>query len=319
MVGTAPVLQRSTLRHAGAACTPPRPSCALRVFETLRVRRKYAAELRALVSRARRFIPDVGERVATLARAHPDAALETFASAFQRRHFGLDESAFDQGFEIWAEGASDVIPLLMRGTDRCNGIEPLGDRPGYTLQWALIEDVFVGDERAAVLAEVADAFGPALADRLESIQPPPHQVLCRRLTRSPYRGLVVFSRWALGDVISNPILYYHAHHADEVRIPWTARGVRRAARLVRAADDFQAPMFALARWLESAPAAHARRLVDAVIGLKHHQHWTKAAIGPCSRCGFPPQVENWQHAIAEDLLPETAHRRRRTSQTEAQP
>jgi hypothetical protein len=107
---------------------------------------------------------------------------------------------------MWAEGACDVIPLLMRGTDRCNGIEPLGDRPSYTLQWALIEDVFAGDERAAVLAEVADAFGSALADRLESVQPPPHQGLCRRLARSGYRGIVAFSRWALGDVLSNPVI-----------------------------------------------------------------------------------------------------------------
>ena len=318
MVGTAPALQRWTLRHLRAACTPPRASSALGVFETLRIRRTYPAELRALISRARRFTPDVADRVATLARMHPDAALETFATAFQRQHFELDESAFDQGFELWAEGDSHVIPILMRGTDRCNGIEPLGDRPGYMLQWALIQDVFVGDERDAVLAEVADAFGPALAARLEFVQPPPHQLLYRRLARSPYRGMVAFSRWALGDVAFNPVLYYHAHHADELRIPWTARGVRRAARLVRAADDFQATMFTLARWLESAPREHGRRLVDAVIGLKHQQHWTSAAIRPCERCGFPPQVENWQQAIAEDLLSQVAHRSRRSSQTEAQ-
>jgi hypothetical protein len=119
-------------------------------------------------------------------------------------------------------------------------------------------------------------------------------------------------------VAFNPILYYHAHHADELRIPWTARGVRRAARLVRAADDFQAPMFALARWLESAPAEHGRRLIDAVIGLKHPQHWTRAAIRPCEDCGFPVQVENWHEAISEDLLARAAHRSRRSSQTEAQ-
>ena len=194
MVGTAPALQRWALRHVGAACTPPRASSALRVFETLRVRRTYPAELRALVSRARRLTPDIADRVVTLARMHPDAALETFAAAFQQRHFELDESAFDEGFEMWAEGSSDLIPVLMRGTDRCNGVEPLGDRPGYTLQWALIEDVFLADERAAVLAEVTDAFGAALADRLESLQPPPHQLLCRRLARSPYRGVVSFSR-----------------------------------------------------------------------------------------------------------------------------
>ena len=100
MVGAAPALQRWTLRHVGAACTPPRASSALRVFETLRVRRTYPAEFRALISRARRFTPDVADRVATLARMHPDAALETFVAAFQRRHFELDESAFDQGFHV---------------------------------------------------------------------------------------------------------------------------------------------------------------------------------------------------------------------------
>ena len=172
--------------------------------------------------------------------------------------------------------------------------------------------------RPAVLAEVADAFGPALADRLESAQPPPHELLCRRLAGSPYRGIVTFSRWALGDVAFNPVLYYHAHHAYELRIPWTARGVRRTARLVRAADDFQATMFTLARWLESAPREHGRRLVDAVIGLKHQQHWTSAAIRPCDKCGFPPHVENWQQAISEALLSPAAHRSRRSSQTEAQ-
>ena len=45
----------------------------------------------------------------------------------------------------------------MRGTDRCNGIEPLGSRPGYALQWALIQEVFNGDERSEVIAEVAEA------------------------------------------------------------------------------------------------------------------------------------------------------------------
>ena len=308
MVGTAPALQHWALRHVGEACTPPRASSVLRLFETFQLRRTYPAEVRALVSRARQFTPDVADRVAMLARMHPDAALETFAAEFQRRHFELDESALDQGFEMWAEGDSHVIPVLMRGTDRCNGIEPLGDRPGYALQWALIQDVFSGDERTALLAEVADAFGPALAERLESVEPPTHQLLCGRLARSPYAGIVAFSRWALGDVAFNPLLYYHAHHSDEVHIPWTARGVRRVARLVRAADDFQAPMFALARWLESAPAEHGRLLVDAVVGLKHQHHWTRAAIRPCATCGFPPHVENWQQSVSEDLLSEVAHR-----------
>jgi hypothetical protein len=52
---------------------------------------------------------------------------------------------------------------------------------------------------------VAETFGPGLADRLEAADPPEHRVLCRRLARSPYSGLVAFSRWALGDV-SNPLI-----------------------------------------------------------------------------------------------------------------
>ena len=70
MVRTAPALQRWALRHVGAACTPPRASCALRVFETLRVRRKYAAELKALVSHAREIHPGRC-RPRRDARAHP--------------------------------------------------------------------------------------------------------------------------------------------------------------------------------------------------------------------------------------------------------
>ena len=111
----------------------------------------------------------------------------------------------EEGFAYWIEGAGDAIPLLLRGTDRCNGIEPLGYRPGHALMWALIEDVFFADDRAAVIAEVAEAFGPPLADRLEAAEPPPHRVLCRRLDRSPYAGLAAFSRWALGDV-SNEVI-----------------------------------------------------------------------------------------------------------------
>jgi len=300
-----PALQSWTLRHLGATHTPQRASLVLRLFGSLGLRRKYAAELRALVARARRFTPGVADRVATLARINPDAALETFVSAFQQWHFELDESVVDQGFEFWAEGNADFIPVLMRGTDRCNGIEPLGYRPGYTLQWALIQDVYA-DERSELIAEVADAFGPEIADRLESVQPPEHHVLCRRLSRSPYRGIVAFSRWALGDVLFNPVLYHHAHHADELRIPWTPRGVRRATRLVRAADDFQAPILALARWIESAPANHGRRVVDAVIGLRDRNGWTRDAIQPCEGCGFPPEVETWPDAISENLLSETA-------------
>src|SRR5438876_10159160 len=56
-----------------------------------------------------------------------------------------------------------------------NGIDPLGSRPGYALQWALIQDVFNGDERSEVIAEVAEAFGEALASRLEAAEPPAHQ------------------------------------------------------------------------------------------------------------------------------------------------
>src|SRR5207249_11871881 len=130
--------------------------------------------------------------VASFAGIDPDAALETFVSAFQRRFVELDESVFDQGFEFWAEGAIDFIPLLMRGTDRCNGIEPTGYRPGYALQWALIQDVFNGDERPQVIAEVAETFGEALARRLEAADPPPHEVMCRRLGRSPYVGMLAF-------------------------------------------------------------------------------------------------------------------------------
>ncbi len=92
------------------------------------------------------------------------------------------------------------------GTDRCNGIDPRGYRPGYALQWALLEDVFNGDERSEVIAEVAAVFGNALADRLAVANPPPHRTLCRRLGRSPFLGIVAFSRWALGDV-SNDIIW----------------------------------------------------------------------------------------------------------------
>lgn len=297
-------LQSWMLRHVSAA-RPPRASSVLRLFESLRLRRKYAGELRALVARAQRLTPGVADRVATLVRIDPDAALETFFSAFQQQHFELDESVVDQGFEFWADGNAEFIPVLMRGTDRCNGIEPLGYRPGYALQWALIQDVFYADERSQVIAEVANAFGPEIADRLESAQPPEHHVLCRRLGRSPYRGLVAFSRWALGDVLFNPVLYHHAHHADELRIRWTTRGVRRATRLVRTADDFQAPILALARWIEEAPADHGRRVVDAVIGHRDRNSWTRDAIQPCDRCGFPPEVDTWHDAVSEDLFYES--------------
>jgi hypothetical protein len=255
-----------------------------------------------LARRARLFTPTVADKVAARTRSNPDAALDAFASAFQREHFELDESAFDQGFEFWAQTATDFIPLLMRGTDRCNGIEATGFRPGYALQWALIQDVFYDDERSQILAQVAETFGEELADRIESVQPPEHQVLCRRLARSPYVGMASFSRWALGDVSFNPVLYHHAHHADSLRVPWTSRGVKRAARLVRGADDFQAPTLALARWLEIAPADHGPLLVDAVVGERNAKTWTRSAVQPCLRCGFPPQVHDWRQATSDELL-----------------
>jgi hypothetical protein len=293
--------QASGLRRLRALRTPPRLSALDRVFERLRLLRGYPTEIGTLVRRARRFTPEVAARVAILASADPDAALNLFVADFQRAHFELDESAIDQGFELWVDGASHHIPVVMRGTDRCNGIEPLGYRSGYALQWALIQDVFFGDERAEVISEVADTFGGELADRLQSATPPDHHLLCQRLKRSPYHGIVAFSRWALGDVL-NPILYHHEHHADELRLPWTSRGVHRAARLIRAANNFQAPTLALARWLEVAPAAHGRLLVDAVLGRGDGQEWNRAAMRPCGGCGFPPHVDNWQQATSEDLL-----------------
>jgi hypothetical protein len=46
-----------------------------------------------------------------------------------------------------AEVAAESIPVLLRGTGRCNGIDPMGYRPCYAPRWALIQDVFNGDER----------------------------------------------------------------------------------------------------------------------------------------------------------------------------
>jgi hypothetical protein len=211
----------------------------------------------------------------------------------------------------------DALPLQVRGTDRCNGIDPRGYRPGYALQWALLEDVFNGDERSEVIAEVAAVFGNALADRLAVANPPPHRTLCRRLGRSPFLGIVAFSRWALGDV-SNPVLFHHAHHADELRIPWTGRGLARAARLIRRADDFEAPILALARWLENAPRRHGPVLVDAVLGDEHAPSWISKAVRPCEGCGYPPVVRRWEDAVSDYLFPETAHRER-PSRTELLP
>ena len=125
--------------------------------------------------------------------SNPDAALTTFVTEFQHRHFELDETVCEQGFDMWAEAAAECLPILMRGTDRCNGIEPLGYRPGFALMWALIQNVFFGDERAALIAEVAEAFGDKLAERLGHTNPPDHEVLRYRLARTPYVGLYRFS------------------------------------------------------------------------------------------------------------------------------
>jgi len=188
------------LRRLRCATAPARTGALLRLCGRLQQVREQRTQLRVLVRRARLFTPDVADKVATLARSNPDGALEVFVSAFQREHFELDEAVCDQGFDVWADVAAESIPLLVRGTDRCNGIEPLGYRPGYALQWALIQDVFNDDERSQVIAEVAQTFGKALADRLATVDPPAHHILCRRLARTPYVGLVAFSRWALGDV-----------------------------------------------------------------------------------------------------------------------
>jgi hypothetical protein len=243
--------------------------------------------------------------VVIFSRSNPDAALATFVSAFQRQHFELDETVCEQGFEFWVDAASNCIPMLMRGTDRCNGIEPLGYRPGYALMWTLIQNVFFGDERAAVIAEVAEAFGDELAERVEGTNPPVHAVLRHRLARTPFVGLYRFSRWALGDV-TNPLLLYHSHHAEELQIPWTRRGVARAARLVQQADNFEAPALALARWLEWAPSVHGPLLADAVLGRAESPDWRRTSVQPCSACGFPPTVHTHAEAISRFLLPDGA-------------
>ena len=182
------------LRRLRSATRPPSTRALLRVFGRLQQVREQRTQLRVLVRRARMFTPDVADRVATLARSNPDGALEVFVTSFQRAHFELDSDMCEQGFDFWADTAAESIPLLVRGTDRCNGIEPLGYRPGYALQWALIQDVFNDDERSQVIAEVAHTFGKALAHRLAAVDPPAHHILCRRLARTRYIGLVAFSR-----------------------------------------------------------------------------------------------------------------------------
>src|ERR1700737_3429069 len=97
---------------------------------------------------------------------------------------------------------------------------------------------------------------------------------------SPYSALSASSTlWMLpAELPINPVLFYHQHHADELGLPWTRRGVARAARLVREADDFQAPVLALARWLEHAPVDHGPLLVDAVLGRQVAKAWSPRAI-----------------------------------------
>jgi hypothetical protein len=165
------------------------------VFGRLQQVREQRTQLKLLVRRARLFTPDVADKVATLARSNPDGALEAFVSAFQRAHFELDEGICEQGFDFWADAAGEFIPLLVRGTDRCNGIDPLGYRPGYALQWALIQDVFNDDERHQVIAEVAETFGKALADRLEAAEPPAHH---SSVGAWPVRDTSAWSRSAAG-------------------------------------------------------------------------------------------------------------------------
>lgn len=300
-----------TLRRLRTAAIPPRTAALLRLFARLDLLRRQQRQLGLLVRRAHRLTPRVADCVAALAHSDPAAALEVFVSAFQNEHVALDEMVWQEGFEHWAEAAGHRIPLMVRGHDQCNGLEPLGYRPGYALLWALIQDVFWDDQRSEVIAEIAGPFGESLADRLDTADPPEHSVLCRRLDRSPYAALAAFSRWVLGDV-RNELLLYPAHHADELIIRWTRRGVARAARLVRQADAFEAPILALARWLEHAPEAHGPLLVKAALGLPGTTAWTRAAIRPCPLCGFPPRARSWQEATSPQLLPASSpHPRRR--------
>jgi hypothetical protein len=280
---------------------PSSLAALLRLFGRIEHVREHRAQRRRLVRLARRFTPAVSARVAALVQSDHDEALSTFISSFQHEHFELDEAICDDGFNNWADGAGTFIPMLMRGTDRCNGLEPFGYRPGLALMWALIQDVFYGDERAELIAEVALEFGEALADRLQAADPPRHAVLRRRIARTAYAGVFAFSCWALGSV-QNPLLLHHAHHADELLIPWTVRGVARAARLVRQANDFEASILALARWVEQAPGQHGQLLCDAVLGPVHAKVWTPEAIQPCPACGFPHVVRTHLELTIDALV-----------------
>ena len=104
----------------------------------------------------------------------------------------------------------------------------------------------------------------------------------------------------------NEVLLYPAHHADELAIPWTKRGVARAARLLHEADAFEAPILGLARWLEHAPAGHGPLLADAALGRRSSLNWDRAAIRPCTECGFPPAPRSWDEATSPRLLPDPA-------------
>jgi hypothetical protein len=95
--------------------------------------------------------------------------------------------------------------------------------------------------------------------------------------------------------------------------------VAHAARLVREADTFEAPILALARWLEQAPREHGPLLVDAVLGRPGAAAWTRAAIRPCPTCGFPPAPRTWGEATSPYLLPDPALHRVSSARTEARP
>jgi hypothetical protein len=95
--------------------------------------------------------------------------------------------------------------------------------------------------------------------------------------------------------------------------------VARAARLLREADTFEAPILALARWLEQTPHQHGPLLVDAVLGRPDAGAWTPAAIRPCPQCGFPPAPRTWQEATSPELLSDPALHRTPSARTKALP
>src|SRR5712692_6630196 len=121
------------LRRLRAGAAPPRSGALLRLFPRLKQERRQRAQLKVLVRHAQQLTPGIAGEVARLAWSNPDAALTTFVREFQRRHFELDETMCEQGFDLWADAAAECIPILVRGADRCNGIEPLGYRTGFAL------------------------------------------------------------------------------------------------------------------------------------------------------------------------------------------